>query len=120
MVDNVATLDLQRKYISEEIEVTTPRTMREQRRWTPWRLKDLGPGKKPAKVPKYKSNEPDTWVTFEQALSEVRAGNWNGVGYQIGPGETPTPVVVIDIDKCITDGKLARWADALVATLPGF
>ena len=117
---NVAPLDLQRKYISPSIRETTPEIMRAQRRWTPWKLKDAGPGKKPAKVPKYKSNEPDTWVTFEQALTEAEAEGYNGIGYQIGPGDPPTPVVVIDIDKCIVEGKLVRWAEALVAVLPGF
>ena len=121
MPPNVAPLDLQRKYISEEIEVTTPRVMREQRRWTPWRLVEKRPGEKPAKVPKYKSNEPETWVTFAQALKEARAGNYNGIGYQQGPALAASPIVVIDIDKCITpDGKLLPYAATLVATLPGF
>jgi len=121
MANNVAPLDLQRKYISEEIEVTTPRVMREQRRWTPWRLVEKRPGEKPAKVPKYKSNEPETWVTFAQALKEARAGNYNGIGYQQGPATVVSPIVVIDIDKCIAaDGKLLPYAATLVATLPGF
>ena len=120
MADKVTPFDLQRNCISPSIRETTPEVMRGQRRWTPWRLVQKRPGEKPAKVPKYKSNEPDTWVTFEQALAEATTGEWNGIGYQIGPGETPTPVVVVDIDKCITDGVLVRWAEALVATLPGF
>ena len=121
MADNVASLDLQRKYISEKIADTTPAVMLAQRRWTPWRLVEKRPGEKPAKVPKYKSNEPDTWVTFSQALKEARSGNYNGIGYQQGPGTPESPVVVIDIDKCIApDGKLLPYAATLVATLPGF
>ena len=120
MADKLAPLDLQRKCISPSIRETTPEVMRGQRRWTPWRLVQKRPGEKPAKLPRYKSSEPETWVTFEQALAEAEADGFNGIGYHIGPGETPTPVVVIDIDKCIVDGKLTLWAEGLVATLPGF
>jgi hypothetical protein len=96
----------------------------EQKRWIVWQW-ELRKGKsgkekwtKPprqARDPAYnaRSNDPDSWGTYDEAVATVAAGNADGIGYMLlGSG-----IGAIDLDH-VEDrdiGKLKRWAEQLQA-----
>ena len=100
----------------------------EQKRWVvwPWELRKSKSGKekwtKPprqARDPAYnaRSNDPDTWGTYDEAVAAVAAGNADGIGYMLlGSG-----IGAIDLDQLsrIGHGKLKRWAEQLQAEAHG-
>jgi hypothetical protein len=101
----------------------------EQKRWVvwPWELRKGNGGKekwtKPprqARNPAYnaRSNDPDTWGTYDEAVAAVAAGNADGIGYMLlGSG-----IGAIDLDHVAEDGdsgKLKRWAEQLQAEANG-
>jgi primase-polymerase (primpol)-like protein len=101
----------------------------EQKRWVvwPWELRKGNSGKekwtKPprqARNPAYnaRSNDPDTWGTYDEAVAAVAAGNADGIGYMLlGSG-----IGAIDLDHVAEDGdsgKLKRWAEQLQAEANG-
>lgn len=53
-----------------------------------------------------------TWCSFDAALDAVRAGCVHGVGYVLDRGEA-----LIDLDGCIEDGKLKKFASNMVEKL---
>ena len=60
-----------------------------------------------------RSNDPDSWGTYDEAVATVAAGNADGIGYMLlGSG-----IGAIDLDH-VEDrdiGKLKRWAEQLQA-----
>jgi hypothetical protein len=101
----------------------------EQKRWVvwPWELRQSKSGKekwtKPprqARDPAYnaRSNDPDTWGAYDEAVAAVAAGNADGIGYMLlGSG-----IGAIDLDHVVEDrdsGKLKRWAEQLQAESHG-
>jgi primase-polymerase (primpol)-like protein len=68
-----------------------------------------------ARDPAYnaRSNDPDSWGTYDEAVATVAAGNADGIGYMLlGSG-----IGAIDLDH-VEDrdiGKLKRWAEQLQA-----
>lgn len=57
---------------------------------------------------KAKSNTPATWATFEQA--QAAAGKYDGVGFML----TQSPIVGVDIDHCMRDGKPDDYARQMI------
>jgi primase-polymerase (primpol)-like protein len=97
-----------------------PKELKKHRRWVPWRAEG-GTGMKPIKVPydptlpnsRAKSNDPQTWGTYEQALAAYLEGDYTGVGCMLnGDG-----VVGIDLDHCVVDGKPSSAAMSLMHDL---
>jgi hypothetical protein len=93
-----------------------------ERRWVvwPWELRRTKGGKeKWTKPPRQvrdprlnaRSNDPNTWGTYEDAVAAVRAGNADGVGYML-LGST---VAAIDLDHCVDreGDTLDPWANDL-------
>ena len=64
----------------------------------------------PARDPAYnaRSNDPDTWGTYDEAVAAVAAGNADGIGYMLlGSG-----IGAIDLDH-VRRGRRQRQAEAL-------
>lgn len=102
-----------------------PREVRELRQWLPWRWElNPPPDKKPDKIlvdsndgrdhsdPAYyaKWKNPDCWLTFEDAVEAMRAGNFEGVGYIFAKFD---PFAGVDYDYCFDPETetIEPWAD---------
>ncbi len=91
---------------------TIPPELRSLSHWVLWRL-ETRDGKE-TKVPyqamspsiRAKPNDPSTWSDFETALQA--APQADGIGFMAG--KEPSGIILLDMDHCITDGELARWA----------
>ena len=87
-----------------------PQGMKSVRRWVAW--KAVQKDGKWTKVPfapngQAKSNDPDTWVTYEEAAAVGR-----GVGFMLGDG-----YLGVDLDGVIVDGQLKdQWIRDWVAS----
>ncbi len=77
-------------------------------RWTNWdyRLE----GKRWAKALTSKSNKPETWLTFEEALARLK--NHDGIGLFLGDGW-----VGIDFDNCIIESVVLEKARQLISSI---
>lgn len=53
-----------------------------------------------------KAEQPQTWVQFEDALTAVRTGQYEGVGFEFAEGGG---IVGVDFDHCLTDNILSPW-----------
>lgn len=80
-----------------------PSELKSLKRWVLWKLRDIGDGKT-TKIPinakngyGAKSNDSDTWSTFEEALSKIDYYNCNGIGFMLGNG-----YFGVDIDHAIS------------------
>lgn len=101
-----------------------PAAMRELRQWLVWRSEKVAGKDKPAKVPYYVSGRRRKGVqgsvedrqelqTFEVALSELRAGNWSGLGFAFLPGDG---LIGVDIDGAVDEatGEISERCQAIV------
>ena len=93
-----------------------------QKRWVVWKWvkRVTASGKESWTKPPYhpafpkslaKNNDPSTWGSYEDAVATFAAGNADGIGVMLLPGE----VAAADLDKCrdpIT-GVLVLWAQKL-------
>jgi hypothetical protein len=101
----------------------------EQKRWVVWTWelrKSKGRAEKWTKPPRQarnpaynaRSNDPDTWGTYDEAVAAVTAGNADGIGYiLLGSG-----IGAIDLDRVVEDrncDKLKNWAERLQAEAHG-
>lgn len=59
----------------------------------------------------------ETWADFAAAAQAVRAGRYEGVGFEFRTGGG---LVGIDLDHCMQDGKLTEWAAAWVERLDSY
>src|SRR6266545_6764273 len=80
-----------------------PAFLRDRARWIVWKwtrragrwtkpLFMAGPDRKPAA-----SDDPSTWVSFEEAMASYLAHGWDGIGYVPVPCDNLT---ALDADKC--------------------
>jgi hypothetical protein len=89
-------------------------------RWVVWRweFKQSKSGGKYDKPPRHPSgrlaatNNPKTWVSFDEAYSAYMLDEWSGLGLVL-----PPDIVGIDVDDCIEDGKPNAEAKMLLAKL---
>ena len=98
-----------------------PQEMRQHDNWVCWRLIERE-GKK-TKIPynaktgaKAKSNEPETWTSYQAALQALEASKgsekpYSGIGFMFSADD---PFIGIDIDHCIEGGALSPVAAELV------
>jgi putative DNA primase/helicase len=93
--------------------------------WVLWR-QEVRYGK-PTKVPyqprypkrKASITNPDTWGTFEQALSVASTSGFSGIGYVFSPQDNYAGV---DLDKCRNPktGEIKPWAKAIIDRLQSY
>jgi len=96
-----------------------PEELRAIPRWVVWRYEKRADGKA-AKVPyrpdgkKASVNNPATWSEFDSALRAYRQGGYDGMGFVFSNDDD---LIGVDLDNCIADGKVARWAAQIVHAL---
>lgn len=56
-----------------------------------------------------KSNDPSTWGTLSEAMSEAERNGYTGVGIELDNG-----LVGIDLDDCVQDGQIEPWAQKII------
>jgi KaiC/GvpD/RAD55 family RecA-like ATPase len=78
-----------------------PEALKERDQWIVWR-EETRSGE-PTKVPYStsgklaKSNDPETWTVFQDAVGVYRAGGYSGIGFVFSAGD---PFVGVDLDGC--------------------
>jgi primase-polymerase (primpol)-like protein len=90
----------------------------EEKRWVGWKwayVKDKWT--KPPIMPRYpdrhaRSNDPDTWTAYGDALAALAAGNSDGIGYML----LDSGVGALDLDHCVVNASteslhLTNWAE---------
>ena len=95
-----------------------PEELKELRQWVAYKLVPRRNGKM-GKVPKNpftgenaKSNDPDTWGTFDSAVTAVDLYDLDGVGIQLGNG-----LHGIDLDGVVTDTGYTPEATDIIKTM---
>ena len=100
----------------------------EQKRWVvwPWELRKRKNGAAAWTKPPYqcrnpktaaKSNDPNTWGTYDAAVAAVTAGQADGIGYMLKDSE----IAAADLDhvRDAKTGELAGWAERLCVEADG-
>jgi putative DNA primase/helicase len=112
------------KQVTEINVESIPKKLKGLRQWVLYRLEWNDDRKKYDKIPyqtngnKARTNDPDTWATFEDAIKAVDIGSFGGVGFVFSKGD---PFCGIDFDDCIgSDGKIAAWAHEWVHQLNSY
>ena len=102
-----------------------PTDLKALRRWAPWKAIWNETRGKWDKVP-YRpegyglsSMQPDRWVSFDEAVQafEAGAGKYSGVGLVLTGLHD---VVGIDLDRCVTDGIIAPWAQEIIDSVDSY
>lgn len=86
-----------------------PSTMKALNQWLLWQLRDN------KKVPlnlSYNPTNPTKGFTFNEVMNAYNPNNCDGLGFVVGSG-----VVAVDIDHCIENGKISKFAQKLIDEL---
>lgn len=82
-----------------------PAEMRFYRQWIVWRFEEPE-GRKPTKVPyspifggRASVTDPNTWATFEEAVTACAEGGWSGIGFVLTKND---PYLFVDLDDVWT------------------
>jgi hypothetical protein len=102
-----------------------PTDLKALRRWAPWKAiwnEERGKWDKVPYRPEgygLSSMQPDRWVSFEEAVRafDTGAGKYSGVGLVL---TGMTDVVGIDLDRCISDGQIAPWAQEIIDSVDSY
>jgi len=87
-----------------------PSELTELKQWVLWRLEKNEKGDY-TKIPyqisgvKAKTTDPSNWDTFD--IVSKKSKNYSGIGFVFTELDT---YIGIDLDKCIVDGKIEKWA----------
>jgi hypothetical protein len=108
-----------REFLVPQLE-NVPEELKKLPCWVVWRAEGA-PGMKPKKMPydptlcnyRAKSNDSETWGTYEQAVAAYLEGGFTGIGFVLND----EGVVGIDLDHCIVDGKPSVEAMAVMHNL---
>lgn len=96
---------------------TVPERLKERPQWIVWRQEMRGG--EPTKVPYSaggslaKSNDPDTWTLYQDAVATYRQGAYSGIGFVFSKDD---PFVGIDLDGCRDPlkGTISDWAVEII------
>ncbi len=101
-----------------------PEELRRRPQWVAWKLEQRDG--KPTKVPyiahgvgRADTTDLMTWRTFEQAVTALETGRYDGVGFVFSSGD---PYAGIDLDDCRdpATGELEAWAEKIVEEFGGY
>lgn len=91
-----------------------PAELQARRQWVVWRnvVRDGAAAKVPFRPDgggKARSNDPSTWGTFAAAVALARREpeRYAGIGFVFTADD---PYVGVDLDNCLSDGRVAEWA----------
>lgn len=97
-----------------QLQDNTPAMLRELPQWLMWKYSYRQSKGKPTKVPfqtngsPAKSNDSETWSTFEECLCCLATEPFDGIGFAFAEGDR---LVGIDLDGSINSaGKILPWA----------
>lgn len=95
-----------------------PDELRQRVQWVTHREKQPYKATMSPKLAKYaaraSSTEPTSWSTFDQAVECAAAGGFDGIGFVFAAGGG---LVGVDLDKCVSDGKVHPEAQAVIDAL---
>ena len=102
-----------------------PTDLKALRRWAPWKAiwnEERGKWDKVPYRPEgygLSSMQPERWVSFDEAVRafDTGGGKYSGVGLVL---TGMTDVVGIDLDRCITDGQIAPWAQGIIDSVDSY
>ena len=104
-----------------------PESLRSRSRWAPWAAVWNDKRAKFDKIPRKASHpqlglssaKPELWVSFDEAIESYQKypGVLAGVGYCMTGVHG---VIGVDLDRCVNDGVLADWAQAIVQELASY
>lgn len=98
-----------------------PVFLKAQKRWGLWRpiwkVNKQGRGKWD-KRPVLSTNQPDEWLSFEDAVNQLKANPGYGLGFCVTGS---ADMVAFDLDHCIKgDGELEDWAFDIIERLDSY
>ena len=107
------------------------RELSTRKNWVAWRLEDNPDNPdKPRKMPynpvtgkRAKSDDADTWLTYEEARAAIEQDitRYDGLGFMFGTRENPSGYAGIDIDHVISnDGNIKDYALEIVQTMNSY
>lgn len=103
--------------------------MAEMPNWVVWFQSQDASGKttkKPFSPSKYelaRSNDATTWASFQRAnrALEISRGFYKGVSFSLGESnKKKSGVVAIDLDHCVTEGKIEQYAQEIIDSVGGY
>lgn len=98
-----------------------PTELKAINRWAPWEARWNERRGKYDKVPAYglSTAKPEQWRSFDEALAAVNRSpeTFAGLGFVLTGA---TNLVGVDLDRCVTDGILAPWAQEIVDQLGSY
>lgn len=94
-----------------------PDELKQIQQFVVWKIDSRGGS--PTKLPFQKSgilaksNDPDTWMSYEQALKLYSLGSWAGIGFMFHADD---PYCGIDLDGCRDQetGEVNEWARSII------
>src|SRR5919112_5637798 len=98
--------------------------MRDLRQWVCWRLEERDG--KPTKIPyssatgqRASSTNPETWVSYSEAVSAYREDGYGGVGFVFTPEDE---FCGVDLDRCLDPetGEIEPWAQEIIEELDSY
>ncbi len=87
-----------------------PKELKELKQWVAWSGDKLP--KNPLNGKNAQSNNPETWGTYNEAISAVNQYGFKGIGFMFAP-----PYFGVDLDKCIDN---TDFIDEFVETLQSY
>lgn len=98
-----------------------PPEMKTINNWVCWRYETRN--RKKTKIPynpktggMAKSNSPETWASYDDAVTAFSGGSYDGIGFEFGN----SPFVGIDIDHCIEGGVVNKEGQKIIDDFTGY
>src|SRR5215211_7390675 len=98
--------------------------IRDRRQWLCWRTEERDG--EPTKVPydpstgeKASSTKPNTWTSYEKAVSVCKDDGYEGIGFVFTPEDD---LCGVDLDKCLNPetGEIEGWAQEVIGELDSY
>src|SRR5215211_3332349 len=98
--------------------------IRDRRQWLCWRTEERDG--EPTKVPydpstgeKASSTKPNTWTSYEKAVSVCKDDGYEGIGFVFTPEDD---LCGVDLDKCLNPetGEIEGWAQEVIGELNSY
>jgi hypothetical protein len=104
-----------------------PADLRERVQWVLWKEVRSRGEEQPKKVPfqarfpreQAKTNDPDTWATFDEAVTAYEEGGHDGLGY-VFTATDPYIGVDLDVDKDDETASLEDWQARIIQALESY